>query len=216
MTSRPSRSASSATIVERLLRRLGVGDDAFPQRGDVAADRGQRRAQLVGDGHQEVALELLGLREPRGHLAEPVGQVADLATARHVRHLDVVVSLRDAVGGVRQRQHRPRDPAGEVEGERADDDEADEERDRQPREQRQPGLAQLGLRLRDDQIAEDGAALAAEPDRIRRGQVRPVLAGRLELEGHDPLAAQLDTDVRRGQARSGRESSPGRESAMPT
>ena len=79
--------------LERLLGRFGVGDDALPQRGHVAADRGQRRAQLVGDGHQEVALELLGLREPGRHLAEPVGQMADLAAARHVGHLDVVVSL---------------------------------------------------------------------------------------------------------------------------
>ena len=90
---------------ERLLGGLGVGDDALPQRGDVAADRGQRRAQLVRDGHQEVALELLGLREPRGHLPEPVGQVADLAAARHVRHLDVVVSL------ARRGRRRPTEPA---------------------------------------------------------------------------------------------------------
>ena len=35
----------------------------------MAADRGQRRPQLVRDRHEEVALQLLGLREPRRHLA---------------------------------------------------------------------------------------------------------------------------------------------------
>ena len=40
------------------------------------------------------------------------------------------------------------------------------------------------------------AVVAAEPDRIGRCEVRPVLARRLELEGHDPLGAQLDADIR--------------------
>ena len=80
-TSRSSRSASAATISSDASCELRVLDDALAQRGDVAADRGQRRAQLVRDGHQEVALELLRLGEPRGHLAEPLGEVADLAAA---------------------------------------------------------------------------------------------------------------------------------------
>ena len=90
-TSRSSRSASAAITVERGRPQLVVRDDALAQRADVAADRGQRRAQLVRDRHQEVALELLGLAEPRGHLAEAVGELADLAGAA-ARHLDVVVA----------------------------------------------------------------------------------------------------------------------------
>ena len=97
-TSRSSRSASAAITVERGRPHLVVGDDALAQRLDVAADRGQRRAQLVRDRHQEVALELLGLAEPRGHLAEPLGEQADLAGAA-ARHLDVVVAVRDLVRG---------------------------------------------------------------------------------------------------------------------
>ena len=58
--------------VERDRARLFVLDEPLAQRGDVAADRGQRRAQLVRHGHQEVPLELLGLAQPPRHLAEAV------------------------------------------------------------------------------------------------------------------------------------------------
>ena len=47
--------------VERGRAQRRVVDDSLAERLDVPADRGQRRAQLVRDGHQEVALELLGL-----------------------------------------------------------------------------------------------------------------------------------------------------------
>ena len=124
--------------LQRLLGRLRVGDDTLAQRGDVPADRGQRRPQLVRDGHQEVALELLRLREPGRHLAEALGQVADLAAAPHRRDIHVVASLGDLVHRLREREHRLRDPPREVEREHADDDEPDEERDREPREQRDP------------------------------------------------------------------------------
>ena len=53
-----------------LLRRSGSVDRPLAQRRDVAADRGQRRPQLVRDGHQEVPLQLLRLGEPGRHLAE--------------------------------------------------------------------------------------------------------------------------------------------------
>ncbi len=79
--------------LERVLAQLGVLDQALAQRRDVAADRGQRRAQLVRDRHEEVALERLGLGEPLGHLAEPLGEVPDLAD-RADRQLDVVVAAR--------------------------------------------------------------------------------------------------------------------------
>ena len=85
-TSRSSRSASIATTSSDSASRLRVVDQPLAERLDVAADRRQRRPQLVRDGHQEVPLLLLRLGEPRGHLAEALGEVADLAAARHVRH----------------------------------------------------------------------------------------------------------------------------------
>ena len=192
-TSRPSRSASSATVSSDASIDSGSVDDALAQRGDVAADRRQRRPQLVRDGHEEVALALLRLGEPGGHLAEAVGEVADLAAAGDARHLDVVVALRDLVGRVGEGEHRPGDPAREVEGERAHDHEREEERDREAREQRHPGVAQLRLRLGDDQVPEHRPA--ARPDRVRRREERPVLPRRPELEGDDPLRREVDADV---------------------
>ena len=64
-TSRSSRCASRSTVSSELHAQLGIVDDALEQRRDVAADRGQRRPQLVRDGHQEVALHLLDLGEAR-------------------------------------------------------------------------------------------------------------------------------------------------------
>ena len=52
---------------------LGLGDDALAHRLDVPANRGQRRPQLVRDGHEERALELLRLGELRDHSAEALG-----------------------------------------------------------------------------------------------------------------------------------------------
>ena len=55
-TSRSSRCASASTVSSEPAAELGIVDDAFEQRRDVPANRGQRRAQLVRDRHQEVAL----------------------------------------------------------------------------------------------------------------------------------------------------------------
>ena len=65
--------------LERVLAQGGVGDDALAQSGEVAADLGQRRAQLVSHRHQEVPFLVLGLGEPAGHLAEALCQMPDLA-----------------------------------------------------------------------------------------------------------------------------------------
>ena len=78
---RSSRRDSASTTSSECVALLGILDDALEQRGDVAADRGQRRAQLVRDRHEEVPLALLGLGEPVGHLVEPLGEVPDLAAA---------------------------------------------------------------------------------------------------------------------------------------
>ena len=82
----------------------------------------------------------------------------------------------------------------EVEGERADDHQREEERDREAGEQRHPRVAQLRLRLGDDQVPEHRPA--ARPDRVRGGEKRPVLAGRAELEGDDSRRREVDADVR--------------------
>ena len=106
-TSRSSRSASAATTSSDSASHHRVLDDQpFAERLDVAADRGQRRPQLVRDGHQEVPLLLLCLGEPGGHLAEAFGQVADLVRSPHVGDVDVVPALGDPVGRLREREHR--------------------------------------------------------------------------------------------------------------
>ena len=84
---------------------------AQAQRIDVTTDGGQRRAQLVRDGHEEVALLLLGVRQARGHLPEAVGKVSDLAPTADPGQIDVVASARDLVRRARQRQHGSRDAA---------------------------------------------------------------------------------------------------------
>ena len=151
----------------------------------MAADRGQRRAQLVRDRHQEVALLLLRLGEPRGHLAEALGEVADLAAPRHVGHRDVVLALRDPVGRRREREHRLGDPARQVPGERAGDEQPDAERDEQELEQGEPAVRQLGLLLGDDQRAE---VLPLELERLPDRLEGLALARRRELEGDHLLA----------------------------
>ena len=71
--------------VERAAPRLLVLEHAVAQRRDVTANRRQRRPQLVRDGHEEVARQLLRLREPRRHLAEPRAEALDLAVRRPAR-----------------------------------------------------------------------------------------------------------------------------------
>ena len=61
-TRRSSRVRLRLDDLERPRPLLGILDDALEQRRDVAADRGQRRPQLVRDRHQEVALARLRLR----------------------------------------------------------------------------------------------------------------------------------------------------------
>ena len=117
---------------------------------DVAANRRQRRPQLMRNRHQEVALELLGLLEPLGHLAEARRQQADLVVTPDRRELDVVVALRDLVGRFRQRQHRLGDATREVPGQRAGHENPHDPCERQPLDQRHPPVPQLGRGLGDD------------------------------------------------------------------
>src|SRR5207245_4285714 len=122
--------------VERRRTRRWIFCDAFAQRVDVAADRGQRRAELVGDAHQEVALPLLGLRQPPGHVTESIGEVSDLTAPAHIRDVDRIATPRDLVRRVREREHRLRDPAGQVPRQQACDEDPTHERERESTEER--------------------------------------------------------------------------------
>ena len=90
--------------VERGALELRIVEQPVADRVDVPLDRRQRRPQLVRDGHQELPLTLLGRREARRHLVEPLRQVADLVSAASGRNADGVVPRRDLVGGARERR----------------------------------------------------------------------------------------------------------------
>src|SRR4026208_761649 len=77
---------------QRGLLRLLVVCDALAQCLDVAADRGQRRAALVRDDPEEVALSALGLGELAGHLGEALGQLPDLVLEASLGKLRVVAA----------------------------------------------------------------------------------------------------------------------------
>ncbi len=84
--------------LERSRPHLRILGHSIPERGDVTADRRQRRTQLVRHAHEEVPFLLLGLGEPRRHLAETVGQVPDLIAATDMRDVHVVAAPGDLVG----------------------------------------------------------------------------------------------------------------------
>jgi hypothetical protein len=112
----------------------------------------------VGDDHEEVALPPLGLGEFLRHLAEAVGQVADLVSGSRLRELGVVVARRNLIGGARESQHRLRQPPRQVPDEAGCDAEPREESQPHPPGQREPARAELGPRLGHDESAEGVAA----------------------------------------------------------
>ena len=174
--------------LERLPTRVLVLRDALAKSLHMPSDRRQRRAQLMRDSHEEVSLELVGFVEALGHLAKAPGEVADLVTAGRVRHLDVVVSLGNLVGGFGEALDRLRDPAGQVPGQRARDGDPDEAREREPLDQRLPALAKLGSGLGDDESA-DVRLSWSEAERRGHGEVLTLRARRRELErSHLPVA----------------------------
>ena len=91
-TSRSSRVASFATTSSDALIELRVVDQPVAERVDVALDRGERRAELVGDRHQELPLALLGRGEARRHLVEALGEVRDLVAAAPDGNVNRVVA----------------------------------------------------------------------------------------------------------------------------
>ena len=172
------------------LHLLRLADDALAQRLDVAADRRQRRPELVRHGHEERTLELLGLGELRDHPTEALAQERDLVAAPRLGNLDVVAPGGDVLRRPGESPHglgqTPREPEEEHGRER----DADCEREREPAEKREPLLAQLGLGLRDDQPPERLGALD-ELHRLRSGDQPSALARRRELDDHLPVAIEL-------------------------
>ncbi len=118
-----------ADDLERGRRRLRIVGEALPQSRDVAADRGQRRSQLVRDADEEVALVRLGLREPLRHLAEPLREVADLVARPRLGELGAVAPLRHLVCRPGKGEQRLREAPAQVPHE--------SERDRKPDEKRE-------------------------------------------------------------------------------
>jgi len=149
------------------LRRLVV-EDALPQCRHVTANRGQRRAQLVRHRHEEVAGELLRLRQPRGHLVEASGEPLDLTTPGALGHGHVVVARGDLVRRARELLERPGDPARVVEDEDAGDGNPDPEGERELPEQLQPAGAERRFALGDD---ERSRADLTQRDRLRDAEI---------------------------------------------
>ena len=120
--------------LERRLALVLAVDHAVGDRLDVALDGGQRRAQLVRDAHQEVALVLARLLELARHLLEAVRELAELVRALGAQ-VHVVVAQRDALAGLGQLAHRARDAPAEQQ--------SDERRGRQGQQQRRHEAAPL-------------------------------------------------------------------------
>ena len=96
----------------------------------VAADRGERGAQLVGDRHQELALLVAGPGEIAAHRVDRLGQLGELGIlAGPDLHARVQVAGGDPTGGVDGGHDGPGEPPGEGgghEGGGRHPDEADE------------------------------------------------------------------------------------------
>ena len=194
---------------ERLRLRHGSIDQPFPESLDMAADRGQRRPQLVRDGHQEVPLLLLCLGEPGGHLTEAFGRwlissvpgTSGTSTSylpwrsrRPPSRARARASRSGATGTRRARRRRtvrPRARPGAA---------------RRARTSPGSGRSSSG----DDQRAE---VLPLERERLADGEERLVLARRSELEGGHLLAVDqrlplvsrpAERTARAGRSRAGR------------
>src|SRR5207237_6635189 len=121
------------------------------------------------------------LGEARGHLLEALGEMSDLAAARHAWDLDVTPPFGHVVGDPRELPHRLRDPAREVDGEEPRGQKPAEEREPQASDERDHPRPELVPRPRGDEPAAE-LLLRPEEDRLRDRDVRLVLAGRDELE----------------------------------
>ena len=187
--------------LERRLDLLRLADDALAHRLDMAANRRERRPQLVRDGHEERALELLRLGQLLDHAPEAIAELRDLVAAACLGDLDVVPSRRDVLCGAREREHGAREPVRQPPEERGPERDPDRERQREPSEQGQPLLTELRDRLPDDEMAERIRPLR-EANRLRGGDELVLAAWWRELERDDALRVELDVAERRRRKRS--------------
>ena len=95
-------------------RRFSRVHGAVLDRLGIAADRGERRLQLVADREEEVPLGLLRLPELRGELVEGAGERRDLGCTLD-RHRLWMRAAREAPGRGRDAADRTRDAAREQE-----------------------------------------------------------------------------------------------------
>ena len=155
---------------------VGDGHGGVEQGLGVAADRGERRGQLVGDVGEELAALLLGLLdararlgEPSGHPVEPLGHAADLVAAGVAdAHREV------ALGHARrQRFHGAQAPHQHADHEEGDDERGDHGDGQE--EQGGPRLEEAGAvrpqGSHGDHLAED---LGAAHDRAPHDHLAPL------------------------------------------
>ena len=110
-------------------------DDAVGEALGVAADRGQRRLQLVADREQERALGVLGVAELLRELVERRRELAELRRSLDRERIGAL-----ALGEPPARRgdpgHRARDGPREQERDDGGEDGADERGEREPDEER--------------------------------------------------------------------------------
>ena len=110
--------------LERLVELVGA-DHALGHGLDVARDRGERRPQLMGDAHQEVALQLVHLAQAVDHALEPGRELAELVVGVALAdHVHIEVAARNLVGRASDHAERMRDAARDVGGQDQGDGEA--------------------------------------------------------------------------------------------
>ncbi len=165
---RSSRSAtrrSSRCASRRITCAAATGSSTAPvlDRLRVAADRGQRGAQVVGHRHEELLRSAAGPRKRLGHLVDRPGQVTELVagTGRRFVEAQRQVTAGDATGREVDLAQRPRDPP------RQDERHQDREHDDDPARDQHP--ADRGGRHRELARQHDHHPLALDP-RLARGR----------------------------------------------
>ena len=156
-------------------------DDAVGEPLGVAADRGQRRLQLVADGEQEGALGVLRAVELLGELVEGGRELAQLGRALD-RQLVRALAFRQPAARLGDPRDGPRDGAREQERDDGREDGTDQRGERETDEERLPVVRLV-------------AGRAEQHDRVAAAEAGGV---------HERLAAHVDGAVRLPGARAAR------------
>ena len=170
--SRISRSSRCASRSITSPARSGV-DDAVGEPLGVAADRGQRRLQLVADREEERALGVLGAVQLLRELVERGRELAELGRALDRKGIGAL-ALREAAARLGDPGDRPGDRAREQEGDDGREHGADQRGEREADEERLPVVRLVARR-------------AEEHDRVAAAESRGV---------QERLAADVDGAVR--------------------